>query len=43
MAIQEAVTARRPAGQLPVQELASWLGLRERLETRAELSGADPL
>jgi hypothetical protein len=35
-----AVTARTPDGDAPAEERARWLGLQERLETRAELADA---
>jgi hypothetical protein len=38
--IQEAVTARCPDSDVPGEELAWWLALQERLETRAELAAA---
>jgi len=38
--IQEAVTARQPDRDVPGEELAWWLALQERLETRAELAAA---
>jgi len=39
-AIQDAVTARQPDSDVPGEELAWWLALQERLETRAELAAA---
>jgi hypothetical protein len=38
--IQDAVTACQPDGQVPCEELAWWVALQERLETRAELAAA---
>jgi hypothetical protein len=38
--IQEAVTARQPDGDVPGEELAWWLALQERVETRGELAAA---
>ena len=35
-----AVTCRSPDREVPVEELAWWLALQERLETRAELAAA---
>jgi len=34
------VTSREPDRDVPAEELAWWLGLQERLETRAELAAA---
>ena len=38
--IQDAVTARQPDSDVPGEELAWWLAVQERLETRAELAAA---
>ena len=35
-----AVTSRQPDRDVPDEELAWWLALQERLETRAELANA---
>ena len=35
-----AVTSRQPDRDVPGEELAWWLALQERLETRAELANA---
>jgi hypothetical protein len=38
--LERAVTSRAPDRDVPVEELAWWLALQERLETRAELAAA---
>jgi hypothetical protein len=38
--LDRAVTARQPDSDVPGEELAWWLALQERLETRAELAAA---
>jgi len=38
--LERAVTSYSPGRDVPVEELAWWLGLQERLETRAELAAA---
>jgi hypothetical protein len=38
--LDHAVTCRSPDRDVPVEELAWWLALQERLETRAELAAA---
>ena len=37
---ERAVTSREPDREVPIEELAWWLGVQERLETRAELAAA---
>jgi hypothetical protein len=38
--LERAVTSRQPDRDVPDEELAWWLALQERLETRAELAAA---
>jgi hypothetical protein len=38
--LERAVTSRAPDRDVPAEEVAWWLALQERLETRAELSAA---
>jgi hypothetical protein len=38
--LERAVTSRQPDRDVPDEELAWWLALQERLETRAELANA---
>jgi len=38
--LDRAVTSRQPDSDVPDEELAWWLALQERLETRAELANA---
>ncbi len=38
--LEAAVTARAPDEDVPEEELEWWLGVQERLETRAELADA---
>jgi hypothetical protein len=38
--LERAVTGRSPDREVPAEELAWWVGLQERLETRAELAAA---
>jgi hypothetical protein len=38
--LESAVTSRSPDRDVPAEELAWWLGLQARLETRPELAAA---